>query len=180
MKIHSDVRAQFNKTPEARELFGTELRQQFEKNLPESVERIWELPPIIETRQQEPYASLLREVRELFVAGYFYSCVAMCGIVGERYSKDLLRASVLTKNEGAVSTPSEDAFKYLERVEISGIIGFLKETGTLADNAAKAAKDLCELRNSYAHARGKEFGRDARKAIELLHTLIDRTAPLPI
>jgi hypothetical protein len=176
MKIHFDPRSDYPKTVETKENFKTQLRQQFEEQLPEAVERIWELPSILETRQNEPYAALLKESRELFIAGYFYSCVAMCGIVGERFVKDLLRASVLINNRGDVNVPSEDAFNQLERVDMNGIIRFLGKAGVLTEITEKAAQRLGELRNTYAHARGESPKNDARKAIKSLHALIDRPA----
>jgi len=53
------------------------LRERFEARLAESVERIWDLPPIILKESTGDYVILLLEARELFVADYFYSCVAI-------------------------------------------------------------------------------------------------------
>lgn len=121
------------------------------------------------------YAVLLLEARQLYVDGHFYGCVAMCGIVGERLVKDLLRASVLVESAGNTHRPDDDAFNQLERVETSGITRFLNKAGLLSDASAKAAKALGELRNDYAHARGKDAPADARKAILLLDELVGGT-----
>jgi len=66
-------------------------------------------------------------------------------------------------------TPSEVAFDQLERADASAIVRFLKEAGLVTREAAKAADDLGQLRNRYAHARGKDPQPDALKAINLLH-----------
>src|ERR1700733_10731715 len=163
------------KNDQTRASFGDMLRREFEKRLPNAVERIWELPPLILLKPFGDYVGLLTETRELFIAGHFYSCVAMCGIVGERLVKDMFRASVLVQRDGNASPPSDVAFDQLERVEINGIIRFLKETEVLGVDAYKAAMKLGELRNQYAHARGKDPQGDAAGAIALLHTLVEGT-----
>ena len=151
------------------------LRQRFEEHLPEAVERIWELPPIILKEPFGDYMDLLLESRSLFLMGHFYSCVAMCGIVGERLVKDVLRASVLVQKEGKTQPPPDVALDQLERVEVSGIVRFLEKAELLDAKAAKAAADLGKLRNQYAHARGKNPRSEALEAIKLLHLLAEGT-----
>jgi len=107
--------------------------------------------------------------------GYFYSCVAMCGIVGEKLVKDLMRGSILVSSEGGVSRPTEEAFDQLERIDASAIVRFLNKAQLLCDDAKKAAVDLAALRNQYAHARGKNPQADALESIKKLHTLLDGT-----
>lgn len=102
----------------------------------------------------------------------------MCGIVGERIIKDVLRASVRLEKDGVIHIPQDKAFDQLEYVEVAGIIRFLKETELIAANPAKAAEDLGKLRNRYAHARGKNPDRDALEAIKLLHSLIEGTVSM--
>jgi hypothetical protein len=138
------------------------------------VERLWDLPSIM-VKPEGEYLALLTEARALYLAGHFYACVAMCGIVGERLVKDAFRASVLLQKGGPPQPPSNAALDQLERVEVSGIVRFLKEAELLSGEAAKAAERLCELRNQYAHARGKSSQSDALKAIKLLHILVEAT-----
>ncbi|HEY6346906.1 MAG TPA: hypothetical protein VIY49_35910 [Bryobacteraceae bacterium] len=175
IEVYLDVTPDTPKTERTKEDFGNILRQKFEQGLPGAVERIWELPPVILQKPLAEYVSLLVEARELFVVGRFYSCVAMCGIVGERLVKDMLRASVLVHKAGNAIGPPSEAFDQLERVEVSGITGFLNKAALLDDGAKKAAQSLGELRNQYAHARGRDPHADAIKAIKLLHTLVEGT-----
>lgn len=178
MGVFLDLLPNQPKNDRGRENFRQILRQRFEERLDVSVERIWDLPPIILQRPQNEYVVLLLEARELFVAGYFYSCVAMCGIVGERLVKDVFRASVLVELDGGLVRPEEVAFDQLERVETSGLVRFLKESKLLSDEAAKAADKLGQLRNSYAHARGKDPHKDAIEAIKLLHDVVEGTVSM--
>ncbi|VVB63563.1 Uncharacterised protein [uncultured archaeon] len=155
------------------ETFLQELREHFERNLTEAVERYWEVPPLYLKPSSGPYLELLVEARELYVDGHFYSCVAMCGIVGERLIKDMLRASVLIEKYGQNQRPSDAAFDQLEQVGVRRIVDFLNKTGLLSDDAAKAARELGEIRNIYAHASGKNPKKDAINSITFLHTIVE-------
>ena len=90
----------------------------------------------------------------------------------------MLRNSVLIEKDGKNQRPSDDAFNQLEYVETYGIINFLKATGLLSENAAKAAQDLGVLRNKYAHSRGKNPEKDAIEAIKYLHTIVEDTVSI--
>ena len=165
------------KNDQTREMFRQVLRQRFEGMLTDAVERVWDLPPMV-VKPQGEYLALLLEARQIYVAGYFYSCVAMSGIVGERLVKDVFRSSVLVQKGSLPQAPPAAAFDQLEHVEVSGIVRFLKETGLLSADGAKAVLTLGELRNQYAHARGKAAQADALKAIKLLHTLVEDTVSM--
>lgn len=168
------------KNDATRAMFRQLLTQRFEEQLPEAVERIWELPTEILGEPFGDYLSLLLEARELFVMGHFYSCVTMCGIVGERLVKDVFRASILVEKDGKPQRPADVAFNQLERVEVSAIVRFLKKAELLSADGAKAAGKLGELRNTYAHARarGTKPQEDAGQAVKLLQTLVEGTVSM--
>jgi len=146
--------------------------------LVDAVERMWELPSVILQRPTDEYIALLVEARELFTMGYFYACVAMCGIVGERLIKDLLRTSILVSIDGVTNLPTDEAFDQLERVDVSALARFLNRSNLLSDGAKRAADDLMVLRNQYAHARGKNAQADALESITKLHALLEGTVSL--
>ena len=52
----------------------------------DTLERLSQLPPLL--MEAGPYCGLIREVRDVFVDGHFYACVAMCGISFERFQRD--------------------------------------------------------------------------------------------
>ncbi len=121
---------------------------------------------------------LLYEARNLFVFGYFYSCVAMCGIAGERIIKDELRASVLIKRNDQPQIPDYSAFDKLEQCNVSNILYFLNKAGVLSDDVKDTAQKLGGLRNKYAHACGEKPEEDAFKAIENLYKIIEGTVSI--
>jgi hypothetical protein len=173
--VYIDFLSNQPKNDQTREEFRQLLRSKFEFKLPDAVERFWDLPSVILQRPNDEYISLLIEARDLFTNGYFYSCVAMCGIVGERLIKDLIRGSLVMSIDGSTQRPSEEAFDQLERVDASAFVRFLSQTQLLNEPSRKAAEDLIVLRNQYAHARGKQPRRDALDAIAKLHTLVEGT-----
>lgn len=87
LKVFLDLLPNQPKNDQTRKGFEQMLRDSFEARLPDAVERIWELPPLMLKEPSTDYFPLLMESRDLFVAGQFYSCVAMCGIVRERLIK---------------------------------------------------------------------------------------------
>lgn len=173
--VYMDFLPNQPKSAETRAEFSSVLRAQFERSLPEAVERIWDLPAMMLTNPSAAYVALLVQARELYVSGTYYACVAMCGIVGERITKDVLRTSLLVRRGNEAVVPSEAALDQFERVEVRGLISFAKESALLSSKSADAAIKLGELRNKYAHARGQKPQEDALTAIKLLHVLVEDT-----
>lgn len=167
-----------SRNDQVREEIRQYLRHRFEEKLPEAVERIWDLPNLVLKKPSEIYTELLIEAFDLYIDGYFYSCVAMCGIVGERIIKDELRAAVLIKKGNQVRSPDSTSFDQFEHLDVSSIARFLNKAELLSDRAFKAADSLGQLRNSYVHARGKDPKEDAISAIKMLHMLIEDTVSI--
>ncbi len=178
VEVYVDFLSNQPNNKQTREEFRQILLSQFELRLPGAVERMFDLPPLIIKRPNAEYLDLLQEARELFRIGYFYSCVAMCGIVSERLIKDLLRHSVLVTGGGQTRQPTDEAFDQLERVDSSAIVRFVNKTGLLSDRARRAADNLIQLRNKYAHARGTSPQADALDAIKQLHDVVEGTVSL--
>jgi len=176
--VYMDFLPNQPKNDQSREEIADLLRGKFEQRLPDAIDRYWELPSIIVLNPDDKYRELLSEARELFVTGYFYSCIAMCGIAAERLVKDMFRASLIIQRNGKAEIPTNEAFDQLEHVETRGMIEFLKETGLLIENAANSAKSLGDLRNRYSHARGKVPQADAIEAIKKLHEIVEGTVSI--
>lgn len=131
--------------------------------------------PILMVHNRGEYVDLLVEARELYRYGFFYACVAMCGIVSERIIKDGLRAAIHVQTRTGTVRPSETAFDQLEHVDIASLTRFISACGIISDDTQRAADKLVQIRNKYAHARGKNPQSDALKAIEHLHAIVDGT-----
>lgn len=112
------------------------------------------LPPLL----MEPgaYCSLLREARDVFVDGYFYACVAMCGISFERFQRDK-----------AAPFGAKDQHK------MPKIRAILMQNKVLTPGSLALCEKMATLRNQYAHGHGQQFEADAVKALEWMHRLIE-------
>jgi hypothetical protein len=144
------------------DFFRKMLRDQFNSRLVDSVERMWGLPSFI-VKPSGEYLQLFLEARDLYIAGYFYSCVAMCGIVGERLLKDWCRA-----------TPNVSS-KRVEGSTARRAIRLLSELKVIRDSLRDDAMKLQTLRDEYTHARGANPQQDAAEAVKWLHSLIEGT-----
>jgi hypothetical protein len=124
------------------------------------------------------YCDLLMETRDLFVQGYFYPCVAMCGIVAERIIKDIFLRSVFIASDNKIAPPNEATIKDLESFGAKEICKLLIDSNVIDKKLHGAFDKLGELRNKYAHATGKEPETDARTALDYLHSIIEGTVSL--
>lgn len=172
--LYIDFTPDHARTPELVDGVRDIYRKELEDQLPAIIERQKELPTLMLDVSGE-HVRLLIEARDLFCHAYFYSCVAMCGIVAERILKDTLRRHIFVATDDQISQPSEKAFDQLEHVDISSITKFLSESELIDPEAKSAAETISRLRNKYAHARGESPEADALKAIRHLHTLVAHT-----
>ncbi len=154
------------------------FRKEFETQLDGMIARASALPKIaipFETRTEQVATNLLLEARALYLHGFYYSCIAMCGIVSERIVKDIFRSNTFVAENGKAVLPSSEAFDQLERVDLTSIVKFCFKTNLINKTVSKSAEDLLQLRNKYAHARGQDAEADAKKAFGFLNLIVDET-----
>ncbi|GFP19415.1 hypothetical protein HKBW3S03_00920 [Candidatus Hakubella thermalkaliphila] len=149
------------------------FRKKLEQQLPQMIERYKLLPAIIV--EMGKYWELLSEARALFVEGYFYSCVAMCGATAERIAKELLRNTILLRSRDEWTSPSDEQAFVLDRIEMNDVRELLVKSGVIDQKLRMPFQKLAELRNRYTHALGESAHDDAQKAIEYLHTIVEGT-----
>jgi hypothetical protein len=119
----------------------------------ERQERLCQLDPwMIEVGD---YCKLLREARDVFIDGYFYSCVAMCGIAMERFQFDK-------------ATPHGATRKH----KMDYIRSLLEKHTVLKTTSLTLCKNMANLRNDYAHGHGVNPADDARKALDMVQEFI--------
>ena len=160
------------RTPEGRAVLEDFIRRRFDAQVAAAVDRIHQLPAVMVHAPGE-YVALLAEAREVYSHGHYCACAAMCGIVGERILKDVLRQGLRVAAPDGIRRPTEEALDQLERVDVGAIARFLVRAGLVTEEAGKAADKLQQLRNTYAHARGRNPEADALDAIAHLHGLIE-------
>ncbi len=89
--------------------------------------------------------------------------------------EDILCASIKIEKNGKVDTPKNEVIEKLEQVEVFRIAKLLLKAELLSKETFKAVDSLVQLRNKYAHARGRESQTDALNAIKLLHQVVEGT-----
>jgi hypothetical protein len=125
----------------------------------DTYERFSRLPPLL--IENGPYCELIREARDVFVDGYFYACVAMCGISFERFQRDK------AKPYGAT----------LEH-KMWQVRCMLQENQVLSPESISLCKSMADLRNEYAHGHGLNPKEDALKSLTWMHAFIDNETNL--
>jgi len=137
------------------------------------IERYAKLPAVLV--HGGPHVRLLAEARIAFIEGFFYSCVAMCGITAERILLDLFADTLAAKVGDKLATVPEAARVALENAGAHQILHFLTHVGALDKSVVTPLQELAKLRNKYAHAGGDNAPVDAERALVLLHELLEAT-----
>jgi hypothetical protein len=120
----------------------------------DKLERLSKLPPLL--IEDGPYCRLIREARDVFVDGYFYACVAMCGISFERFQRDKAAPYGATRKH--------------KMWEVRHI---LEDNKVLSSGSFCLCKKMADLRNDYAHGHGLNPKKDALKSLEWMRSFID-------
>jgi hypothetical protein len=138
----------------------SKVAQEQDKNpfAQESLERLSQLPPLL--MESGVYCALIREARDVFVSGYFYACVAMCGISLERFQRDK-------------AAPFRAARKKIEEVR-----RILQKNDVLSQKTLDLCEKMAKLRDKYAHGHGSNPEEDALKALVWMHSFIDNETNL--
>jgi hypothetical protein len=122
-------------------------------------ERLSQLPPLL--IEDGHYCGLIREARDVFIDGHFYSCVAMCGISFERFQRD-----------------KAEPYGATQKDKMSRIRSILKKNKVLPPKTLSLCKSMAELRNEYAHGHGLSPKEDALKSLAWMHSFIDNETNL--
>lgn len=120
----------------------------------DTLERLSQLPPLL--IEDGPYCGLIREARDVFVDGYFYACVAMCGISLERFQRDKAEPYGATRTH-----------------KMNQVRSILQKNRVLSPKTLSLCKNMAGLRNDYAHGHGLNPKEDALKALSWMHSFLD-------
>lgn len=119
----------------------------------ERQERLRQLEPLM--IEVGDYCNLLREARDVFVDGYSYSCVAMCGIAMERFQYDKAKPHGATRKH-----------------KMYEVRNLLEEKRILKATSLDLCQEMADLRNDYAHGYGANPPEDAIKALAMVQQFI--------
>lgn len=139
-------------------------------------ERLLDLPPFIV--RSGPHAPLLHEARQLYLYGFDYSCVTMCGVTAERIARDIMVSALYLHDAEKPFLLPKTAASQLEYLSAARVVRFIEEAGFISEGLKGTFHKLGRLRNRYAHGAGKESKNDARSALGFLHEIIDGTVAM--
>ncbi|MBL7148564.1 MAG: hypothetical protein ISS80_00650 [Candidatus Cloacimonetes bacterium] len=153
------------------------LLTQFNDKIAEIIDRYKTLPAIVV--DLGVYTESLKEARQVYIEGYFYSCVAMCCVTAEKIAKNILIENLfLQKDDNFENTP-EEAIKSFEKINLETIREILIKSNLISINLRKPYKKLAELRNRYMHRREITATKsDAISALNFLNLIIEETVSL--
>jgi hypothetical protein len=158
--------------------FARRLHLQLDENMDAILARKIALPAIVVKTGR--YLDLLVEARDLFLHGYFYSCVVMCAFTAERILRDLFADSIAVVRGGQVLPPPEKALEQVERFDAKHVTHFLFHAGIFDQTVLEAFSKLGELRNQYAHVSLKVESpeQDAERAVSYLNQIVEGTVSI--
>ena len=164
IRIQLDTTSNIIGNPEIKKQIEDQLRNQFEKNLPEVTKRMSEIPALL-TADVGFYSKLLDEAKNCYLSGLFHASVSMIGIASERFAIELSEKLKFKINEKEIT--EEELFegpiqKQWRRLNL------LEKSGLLKPEYVKKLKDIDNIRNKYIHPREEgDAKEDSLKTLKL-------------
>lgn len=122
------------------------LSNNFQSKLKESIERYFKIQDL-SIIQKLPFCDLACEAKELYVGGYFYSTIAICGVIAESIARAVLDdCEVIINQRNRIR--GKTIFKKLDFVVINKI---LINANLIHQDSYKKLEKIRKLRNKYIH-----------------------------
>ena len=176
-KVYLDTIPNLLKDSKNEKIISDTLLANFNDKIAEIIERYKNLPAIVV--DLGVYTESLKEARQVYVEGYFYSCIAMCCVTAEKIAKDILIQNLFIQKDDNFEKIPKEAIKYFEKINLETIREILIKSNLISVTLRAPYKKLAELRNKYMHTidiTSKEA--DAVSALNFLHTIIMETVSL--
>ena len=149
------------------------LQDGFDRDLDGIMKRYEELPPLIAIAGD--YSDYLDEARRVYCYGNYVSCIALSGMTAEKIAKEYLVKHIEFIKNGKPIEKDEDLIEYIYRIEMNTVRELLVKSGIIEKKLRKPFQEIMRIRNKYVHGRGKNPEKDANKAIDYLHKIVDGT-----
>ncbi len=129
-----------------REDLKDKLKKQFNDKTNDVVKRFLKIQDLLVIKKL-PCHDLVYEAKMLYVEGYFYSTIALCGVVGENIARMILNDSEITVNRSKI-VKGKTIFGRLDFVAINKI---LINASLIQQDSYKKLEKIRKLRNKYVH-----------------------------
>jgi len=139
------------------------LKERFEKSLPDKIMRYGKLPYLL--IQFGPFTSLLREVRHLYVEGFYRAAVALCGMTVEALCITIAMQRV--NDDKPLKKQLTDSSEWCRRK-----IDPLKKYLRIAKSAS-LLHCVLDIRKQYVHLhKTRVLPEDVLECINMLHLIV--------
>jgi hypothetical protein len=170
IKVHLDTTSNVIKVPYIKKQIEDQLRNNFEKDLPNVLKRMGEIPSFL-TADVGFYSKLLEEAKKCYRSGLYYATVSMVGIASERFAIELAEKMKFKVNEQEIT--ERDLFeapiqKQLRRLNL------LAKSKVLKEKYAEKLKEIDAIRNKYIHPREEgDAEQDSLKVLKLFIEILN-------
>lgn len=117
------------------------------------------------------FFDLVSEARSLYVEGFYYSTVALCGVIGENICRTIVESAEITINQKKLENK-----KPLIKLDFSALNKILIGLNLISQNSYLNLENIRKLRNDYVH--GKTLSnianakKDAKISINCIITIL--------
>lgn len=173
-----DIRDRVAHEQRDKEAYKEVLRQWFESNIEDSVNRKWEVEEIHYLKKISDFIKLIREAESIYELGFFTSCIALVGISAEDFSKYVSlengRPTHITDTytSGARAGQQFDVSQY-NRLKLQLNEGLInQQTYDLLDEIRKIRNDCLHYNQSFKQKADTDLRADAIKSLNNLKSVL--------
>lgn len=155
---------------EYRKQLSKEFKKYFDTKLNEVVSRSISVENL-NVIKNIAFFDLVSEARSLYIEGFYYSTVALCGVIGENICRTIVESAEITINQKKLENK-----KPLIRLEFSALNKILIGLNLISQNSYRNLEIIRKLRNDYVH--GKTLSnianakKDAKISINCIITIL--------
>jgi hypothetical protein len=174
--VKNQVRHSFEERD--KEAYKDVLREWFEANMEEFINRKWEIEEIHYLKKISDFIKLVREVESIYELGFFTSCIALVGISAEDFSKYIsLENNRVTHITGTYSSGSRAGQQYdvsqYNRLKLQLNEALIsQQTYDLLDEIRKIRNDCLHYNQSFKQQASAALKSDAIKSLNNLKSVL--------
>lgn len=146
---------------EYRKQLSREFKKYFDAKLNEVVSRSISIENL-NIIKNIAFFDLVSEARSLYIEGFYYSTVALCGVIGENICRTIVESAEITINQKKLENK-----KPLIKLDFSALNNILIGLNLISQNSYLNLENIRKLRNEYVHGKTLSNIATAKKDAEI-------------
>lgn len=146
---------------EYRKQLSKEFKKYFDAKLNEIVNRSISIENL-NVIGNIPFFDLVSEARSLYIEGFYYSTVALCGVIGENICRTIVESAEITINHKKLENRNP-----LIKLDFSALNNILIGLNLISQNSYRNLEIIRKLRNDYLHGKTLSNITNAKKDAEI-------------